>query len=261
MTGLASFTGAGMQGVRLTRKKQIIKGVPRMTSTHAKEIYWLFRNLEAEIGPGQVMALLSRDPERSAAAMRVWAGLLPLDEGAMTAPKRATLVSSPQARWVRELSVEQTIRVIAGIYGLGDAEVDAIVPAVARTAHVDSMLNWPIENVQKGFRAQIAFAVGVHAPTDLVMFDYTAFVGNHDFRPLCLNHIRTMREAGKAIVIATNKPQLVLEVATEAVLVKPKRSQYVSVAQGAEFLINDRVKNRRKARQRAQEDDDEGLEF
>ena len=44
----ATFAGAGMQGVRLTRKKQFIKGVPRMTSTHAKENYWLFRNLNAQ---------------------------------------------------------------------------------------------------------------------------------------------------------------------------------------------------------------------
>ncbi|MFN8129033.1 MAG: hypothetical protein U0R28_09580 [Candidatus Nanopelagicales bacterium] len=259
---LAAFEHAGMQGIRLTRKKQFIKGVPRMTSTHAKENYWVFRNVDAEISPGQVMAMLSRDPERTGAAMRAWARLLPLDEGAMTAPPRATLVATPQGRWLKELSVEQTIRVIAGLYGMTDAEVDEMVPAVARTAHVDSMMHWPIDNVQKGYRAQIAFAVGVHAPTDLVMFDYTAFVGNHDFRPLCLNHLRSMREAGKAIVIATNKPQLVLEVATDAVILKGKRSEQVSVAQAAEFLISDRVKNRRKARRRAQEDDDDGgLDF
>jgi ABC-type polysaccharide/polyol phosphate transport system ATPase subunit len=259
---IATFTSAGVQGVRLSRKKQIIKGVPRIAGTHTKQTYWLFRDLNAEIGPGQVVAMLSRDPERSAAAMRVWAGLLPLDEGGFTAPARATLVSSPQGRWVRELSVEQTIRVVAGIYGMNDREVDQIVPAVARTAHVDSMLHWPIENLQKGYRAQIAFAIGVHAPTDLVMFDYTAFVGNRDFRPLCLDLLRAMRDAGKAVVVATDKPQLVLEAATDGLIVRGKRSQRVSVAEAAEFLIKDRVKGRRKARRRAEEDDDDGgLDF
>ena len=112
------------------------------------------------------------------------------------------------------------------------------------------------------FRAQIAFAIGVHAPTDLVLFDYTAFVGNHDFRPLCLDHIRTMRESGKAVVLATAKPQVVLETATHGIILRARRCEQVGVAQAAEFLISDRVKNRRKARRRAQEDDEDGgLDF
>jgi ABC-type polysaccharide/polyol phosphate transport system ATPase subunit len=162
---------------------------------------------------------------------------------------------------VRELSVRQTIRIVAGTYGLTDAEVEQIVPLVARTAQVDSMLNWPIENVQKGVRAQIAFAIGVHAPMDLVMFDYTAYVGNHDYRPLCANHLRAMREAGKAVVVATDKPQFVLEAATDGVIVRGKRSDQVSVAEAAEFLIKARVKGRKKARRRVEEEDDDGQDF
>jgi ABC-type polysaccharide/polyol phosphate transport system ATPase subunit len=259
---LASLEGAGLQATRRTRKKQIIKGVPRIANTHTKETYWLFRGLDVTVSPGQVVALVSRDPERTAGAMRVWAGLSPLDEGVVTAPERATLISAPQGRWVRELSVGQAIRVIAGTYGMTDREVEEIAGSVARTAHVDSMRNWPIENVQKGYRAQIAFAVGVHAPTDLVMFDYTAYVGNHEYRPLCLDHLRAMREAGKAVVLASDKPQLLLEAATHAVIVRGKRSEQVSVAEAAEFLIKDRVKGRRKARRRAEEDEDDGgLEF
>ena len=78
-----------MQGVRLTTKTQIIKGVPRIANTRVKELYWLFRGLSVDIAPGQLLAMVSRDPERTAAAMRVWAGLLPLDEGSATAPRRA----------------------------------------------------------------------------------------------------------------------------------------------------------------------------
>ena len=259
---VAGFEDAGVQGVRLTKKKQMIKGVPRIASTHTKEAYWLFRGLAVTVEPGQVLAMVSREPERTTAAMRVWAGLLPLDEGRVSLPPRAMLVSPPQSRWVRELSVQQAIRLVAGIYGMTDAEIDEVVPAVARTAHVDSMLNWPMDNVQKGYRAQIAFALGVHSPADLVMFDYTAYVGNHDFRPLCLAHLRGMREAGKAVVVATDKPQVVLEVATDAVILRGKRCERATVAGAAEFLIKGRVKSRRKAQRRAQVDEDDGgLDF
>ena len=49
MSPLASFSGAGLQGVRFTKKKQIIKGVPRIAGTHTKESYWMFRQLSVDL--------------------------------------------------------------------------------------------------------------------------------------------------------------------------------------------------------------------
>lgn len=259
---VASMRNAGVQGVRLTKKKRVIKGVPRVAGTHTKEAYWIFQNVTAEVSAGEALILVSRDLDRAAGPMRVWAGLLPLDTGEAQSPPKRLLLSSPQGRWVRELSVEQTIRMLAGTYGLRDREVEELVVPVARMAQVDSMLHWPIAELDKGVRDQIAFSVAANAPVDLVMFDQTSYVGGHDFRPLCVDHLKTMREAGKALVIATVRPNVVLEVGTKAMILRNKRSQAVSVAEAAEFLIKDRVKGRKKARRRAQEDDDDSsMEF
>lgn len=258
----ASFTDAGVQGVRMTKKKRVIKGVPRVASTHAKEAYWVFQGLTADVSPGEVLVLVSRDLDRSTGALRAWAGLLPLDAGQMQRPQRSLLLSSPQNRWVRELSVEQTIRMLAGTYGLSDHEVEDLVAPAARMAQVESMMHWPLVELEKGFRDQIAFAVAVNAPVDMVMFDQTAWVGTRDFRPLCIDQVKALRDAGKAVAVATIRPNVVLEVGSKAVILKGKRSQQVSVAEAAEFLIRDRVKGRKKARRRAQEeDDDSGMEF
>ncbi len=259
---LASFQDAGVQGVRLTKKKRIIKGVPRVAGTHAKESYWIFQGLSVELEAGDGLVLVSRDPDRSAGPMLAWAGLLPVDTGQMSAPARCLLLTSPQSRWVRELSVEQTIRMLAGIYGLTDDEVDDVVAPAAKLAQVDAKMHWPIQEMDKGVRDQIAFAVAVNAPVPVVMFDQTAQVGIREFRPLCLPQVNTLREQGKAVVLATAKPQVALDAGSKAVILRGKRSQPVSVAEAAEFLIKDRVKGRRKARRRAEEDDDDsGLEF
>lgn len=263
MSSLATFSGAGLQGVRFMRKKQIIKGVPRIAGTHTKEAYWVFRQLSVELAAGDALVMVSRDPDRTSAALRVWANLLPLDEGDVVRPARSLLVTSPQPRWVRELSVEQTIRMLAGLYGLTDDETETVVGPAAKTAQVESVLHWPMENLGKGSRDQIAFAVAVQAPVDVVMFDHTGLVGSPEFRPLCAGHLKSLRESGKGVVIVTAKPQVALETGTGAVIVRGKRADVVTVAEAAEFLIRDRVKGRRKARRRAREEDDDdgGLGF
>ena len=124
---VASFTDAGMEGVRLTKKKRIIKGMPRMMGAQDREAYWVFQGLTAGVEAGQALMLVSRDPVRTNAVLRVLAGLLPLDQGSVQRPQRSLLLVAPQGRWLRELSVEQTIRLLAGIYGLLDNEIEALV--------------------------------------------------------------------------------------------------------------------------------------
>lgn len=259
---LASFTAGGLLGVRVTAKKQKIRGVPRISGTRDREAYWLFRELTVAVGPGDALVMVARDPERTSAALRVWAGLSPLDEGEVVRPTSRLLLVSPIGRWVRELSVQQTIRMLAGIYGLTDDQVEQVVAPAAKTAQVTGILNKPMDEQDKQVRNQIAFAVAVHAPVDVVMFDHTASTGTPEFRPLCASLIAGMRDAGKAVVIATSKPQVALQSGSQAVILRGKRSDNVEVTEAAEFLIRDREKGRRKAQRRFSEDDDDGgVEF
>jgi hypothetical protein len=70
------------------------------------------------------------------------------------------------------------------------------------------------------------------------------------------------RDAGKALVVVTDKAKVALHLGTSAVILRGKRSDPVSVSEAAEFLIRDEVKGRKK-RRRSQDDDDEddGIEF
>jgi ABC-type polysaccharide/polyol phosphate transport system ATPase subunit len=255
---VASFTDAGMQGVRLMKKKRIIKGVPRMMGSHARESYWVFQGLTTSLEAGEALVLVSRDPVRTNAVLRVWAGILPIDAGQVQRPQRSLLLIPPQSKWLREMSVEQTIRLLAGIYGLRDEEVEAIVGNVADTAGVADLMHLPLDELGRQYAHQIAFAIAIHAPVPVVMFDHTATMGSRDFRHSCLDRLVALRDSGKALVVATDKPKAALHVGTKAVIVRGKRADEVPVSEAAEFLIRDRIKGKKKTRRRFEDDEDDG---
>lgn len=255
---LASFANAGMQGVRLTKKKRIIKGVPRMTGTSVREVYWVFQGLTTSLEPGDALVMVSRDPVRTNAVLRVWAGLLPVDTGEVQRPQRCLFLVPPQNKWLRELSVEQTIRLLAGTYGLRDDEVEAILAPVSDMAGVTDQLHRRLEELGKPYAHQIAFAIAMHAPVDVVLFDHTATMGSREFRATCLDRLVSLRDAGKGLVIATDKPKVALHVGSKALIVRGKRADQVPVSEAAEFLIRDRIKGKKKPRRRYDEEEDEG---
>ncbi len=257
MNPLATFSHAGVEGTRLRKKKQIIKGVPRMMGSHDRTSYWVFRELSVEVGPGEALVMVSRNPVRTNAAARAWAGLLPIDQGEITRAPSVLLLASPQPRWVRELSVEQTIRMLAGIYGLRDAQIEQMVRPVARTAMVEGLLHRPIEDLGKQIRDQIAFGVARHAPVSMIIFDHTATMGTRPFRETCLDQVIALRDSGKAVVVVTDKPRVALHVGTSAVIVKGRKSQQVSVAEAAEFLERNRVRGPKKSPGRFEDEEDD----
>ena len=212
--------------------------------------------------PGQALVLVSRDPVRTSAALRVMAGILPVDTGSVQRPDRSLLLVSPQGRWLRELSVEQTIRLLAGTYGLHDDEIEQMVVPVARMAgsrlHA-APCRWRIWASK--YADQIAFAIAMHAPVPLVMFDHTATMGTAEFRHTCPDRLVALRDAGKALVIATDKPKVALQVGTDAVILRGKRCDPVSVVEAAEFLLRGPGKTRKRPQRNQEEDDDEGLDF
>src|SRR5690606_34258156 len=120
----------------------------------------------------------------------------------------------------------------------------------------------PLEEFGKPVRDQIAFAIALHAPVPVVLFDHTATMGGGDFRASCLDRLVELRDAGKALVIATDRPKVALQVGTGAVIVRGKRADPVSVVDAAEFLLRDKGKGHKKRRSRDEDDEDEGgLEF
>jgi len=229
--------------------------------SHEREVYWVFQGLSAQVDPGQALILVSRDPVRTSAALRVMAGMLPVDKGSVQRPGRSLLLVSPQGRWLRELSVEQTIRLLAGTYGLYDDEIEQMLVPVARLAAVESMLHLPLEDLSRRYASQIAFAIAMHAPVPLVMFDHTATVGTSEFRHACADRLVELRDAGKALIIATDKPKVALQIGTDAVILRGKRSDPASVVDAAEFLLRGAGKTRKRPQRSQEDDDDEGLDF
>lgn len=117
MGGVVDLRAVGIQGIRVKRRGRRFKNVPNLVGSQNLKPFWVIRNVTLELKPGEVLILVDPKGTRQDAVMRLLCGLLVADEGQVSGPRRALMVGPPKLRFIRAMSVSQSIRLLGGSTG------------------------------------------------------------------------------------------------------------------------------------------------
>ncbi len=257
------LVAVGIEGVRVKRRRRRHRKIPLLLGTQDRRSYWVFRDATASIRKGECVFLMDERGDRAATLLRLMTGLLQPDTGAVKRRGGSLLLTRPGKRWMGSLSVGQSIRLLAGLYGMTDHEIDQRLADCAQFAEVADIMGKPSEEVDAAVLRQIAFAVGTSAPVRLIGLDGMAVTGTPDFRPKCVPRLRELMDSGTALVVIQDDPGLISLLADRALLVKRRGLVELSADEAAQ-LAHKWAKRRRKVRRRSrkammEDDDDDDL--
>ena len=247
--------------LRSKRGKRFRK-LPRVMARHDISMVWIFRGANVSLTPGDVLITLGEENLQPTSFLRVLCGLLPPDAGTVKVSDRSLLANQPKPKTLLNLSVGQSVKMLAGLYGMTDEETAERFDAICQMALVTKILHEPIDDQRPWLRAQLAFATAMHAPVDVLGLDGIAIVGEPKFREQCLPRLRAARDDGRILLIATRDPTLVRALGTKAILLGEDESVELSVSDAATYL-EESSKSRKKGRRRLRqlmldnEDDDD----
>jgi ABC-type polysaccharide/polyol phosphate transport system ATPase subunit len=198
--------------------------------------------------------------ERASALMRLMTGLVLPDAGTARRRGGGLLLTPPNRRWVASLSVRQAVRLLGGLYGMTDAQIDQGWPQWVEFAEVGDILGKPVEEVDAAVLRQVAFAVGTAAPVRLLGLEHMALAGPPEFRTKCIPRLRQLTQSGTSLVVVQDKPDLIALLADRALLVKRNKLVELTPDEAAD-LAREWVAHRRRARKKSKramfEDDDD----
>ena len=246
---LLTMSDVGVRVVELRERKRGGK-LPTVLGRQVKEQAWPLRHLDFSLGDGQTVYVLDLATHRPALFLRLATGTLRCDEGTITLPPRSLLARPAGRRQVRSLSVGQSIRMMAGLYGMGDKAIDRRFDEMVDFAEVSRVVNRPIESQHRQVIAQIAFAAAICSRVELIAFDRCALVGDRRFRNKCARRIAELKKSGTGFVVFSPDARQVLELADRGLVLDGDHSREVPPAELAGLLIADKKEQRQRHRQR-----------
>ena len=266
MSVLVSLEDAGVQAVRLKTKRRARKNVPMVTGKGAYKPYWVIRRATAKVRSGECVALIDgSDGDRATSLLRVMTGLINPDEGSLRISGQGLLLTPPAKRQLKSLSVRQATHMLAGFYGMTDAEIADRAEGIMAAADVADKPWVPAEDLEGYKLKQLAFSVAMAANVNVLGVQSMSLTGSAEFRQTCIPTLRGLMDRGAGLIVHEQNSQLVEKLATRALLVRKKGLVPITTeeaaAQLSEWAKEGRAIRRKKRRAMDEEDDDDDTTF
>jgi lipopolysaccharide transport system ATP-binding protein len=118
-----------------------------------------------------------------------------------------------------ELSGRENIYFNGAILGMRKREIDARFDEIVAFADVESFLDMPVKRYSSGMYVRLAFAVGAHLDTDVLLVDEVLAVGDASFQKKCLGKMQDVTTgSGRTILFISHNLNAVQRLCPRTIL-------------------------------------------
>lgn len=177
--------------------------------------------IDLVVEAGEVVGLLGTRRSGRTSLLAVVSGVLEPDEGTAQVRGRATGLVAMNAGFTGTASVGHNLRLNAMLLGLSRAQLDERLDAVLADAGVShALLPLPLRDLPGPRRQRLGYAMAMRADPDVFLADKTLTVGDKQFREKGLVSMEAHRDAGRALILATNDGRILRRLCTRGVVMR-----------------------------------------
>lgn len=123
-----------------------------------------------------------------------------------------------------ELTGRENIYFNGAILGMRKAEIDRHFGEIVAFSEISEFLDLPVKRYSSGMYVRLAFAVGAHLDTDVLLVDEVLAVGDAAFQKKCLGKMRDVTtSSGRTIVFVSHNLNAVQRLCSRSVMISHGR--------------------------------------
>ena len=214
--------GAGAEG-RLAEAIQ--GGIGRMMRRRRveREAFWAVRGVSLEARAGEVVGLIGRNGAGKSTMLKLLARITSPTEGHIEMHGRVASLLEVGAGFDPELSGRENVYLSGAILGMRRQEIVEKFDQIVEFADVERFIDTPVKRYSSGMFVRLAFAVGAHLESDILLVDEVLAVGDVDFQRKCLAKMRDIAAAGRTIVFVSHNMSAVRRLCDRVYLLQSGR--------------------------------------
>jgi ABC-2 type transport system ATP-binding protein len=173
-------------------------------TTNSVDEFWPFRHVSFDIKPGESIGVVGRNGAGKSTLLRLIAGVLIPDEGDVTVHAGVAPLIALTGGFEGELSGRDNIRLVSGLHGMSEAEIDDAFDEIVEFSEIGDFLDTPYKHYSSGMKVRLAFSVVSRLREPILLVDEVLAVGDKAFRKKCAIVIDRMLGEGRTMLLVSH---------------------------------------------------------
>ena len=191
------------------------------------EEVWALKDVSFEIHRGEVVGIIGRNGAGKTTLLRILSRITEPSSGRVTIKGRVASLLEVGTGFHPELSGRENIYLNGAILGMSRAEIKRKFDEIVAFAEVERYLDTPVKRYSSGMYVRLAFAVGAHLQTEILLVDEVLAVGDAEFQKKCMNKMEDFAKGGRTVLFVSHNMLAIKALCTRCVVLDKGKSIFL----------------------------------
>lgn len=183
------------------------------------EPFYALKNIDFEVKKGDSFALIGANGSGKSTLLKILSKILTPHSGSFTYRGKLSALLEVGAGFHPELSGLDNIYLSGSLLGLSKSDVAKVEDEIISFSGIEDFIYSPVKNYSSGMYVRLAFAVGAHIQSDILLVDEILAVGDAQFQRKCIQKIQSITENHeKTIVMVSHNQGLLSKLCNRGIL-------------------------------------------
>ena len=178
----------------------------RLRPQEKEATFWALKDLSFRLSPGEAVGLIGPNGAGKSTLLKILSGIYRPTSGRAILRGRVGSILDIGSGFHPELSGRENIYFAGQLAGLKKSKITALFPDIVEFSELEEHLDTPVKYYSSGMFLRLAFSTVLNIDCDIMLLDEVLAVGDANFQEKCFQKIQTLKQSGRAMLIASHNP-------------------------------------------------------
>ncbi|WP_434747262.1 ABC transporter ATP-binding protein [Pantoea sp. Lu_F5_004] len=183
--------------------------------------------------PGESLGIIGRNGAGKSTLLKLLTRITRPSAGRIRVNGKISSLLEVGAGFHLDLSGLENIYLAGAILGMSRRDITRQVDNILAFSGLGDFISTPVRTWSSGMNLRLAFSIGVHLDSDILVIDEALAVGDAGFQAQCLARIHDFQRAGGTLVLVSHDEKQLQQVCSRGLVLEQGRAVFDGSISGA----------------------------